>query len=134
MSNGIRYPGVEEIEEFNLLALAVIKVKKADAHKVLSRAKIIVAIEGCKNAEGDIYLKAAVLISALVSAHAFASGNRRTAFITAKYFVLSNNGSFGITDDPANAKTMMGIREGYYSEDEITEWIKHGKIREFERR
>ena len=31
------------------------------------------------------------------------------------------------------AKVMTGIREGYYSDDEIVGWLKNGKIREFKR-
>ena len=133
MGNGFTYPSVEKVEEYNLLALALIKVKKADSHKVLSRHKIRSAIGESKAAEGDVYTKAAVLIRALVRAHAFASGNRRTAFITAKSFVLSNEGRFRIADDPHYAKVMRGIREDYYTLDEIKEWIQHGKIREFKR-
>jgi prophage maintenance system killer protein len=134
MVNGPVYPSVEEIEEFNLLALTLIKVKKADAHKVLSRSKILAAIEVCKNKDGDVYWKATALLIALVGAHAFASGNRRTAFIAAKSFVSSNKGRFMIVDDPAHAKVMRGIRENYYSESEVMEWIKNGKIRGFRRR
>jgi len=134
MGNGIIYPSVEQIEAYNMLALMVIKVKKADSHRVLSRSKIRDAISECENAEGDIYLKAAVLTRALVQKHAFASGNRRTAFIAAKSFIIANDGIFRIPDDPHCAKAMQGIREDYYSIDEIMEWIKNGKIREFKRR
>ena len=133
MEHDIAYPSVEKIVEFNLLALTLIKVKKADSHSVLSLSKIREAMKECQNAEGDIYKKATVLLKALVKKHAFASGNRRTAFIAAKFFVLSNGGSFRIVDDPHYARAMQGIREDYYSEEEITEWIKHGKIREFKR-
>ena len=63
----------------------------------------------------------------------FESGNRRTAFITTKEFILNNKAKLGIKDDPANAVVMRGIREGYYTADEIKEWIKNGKIREFKR-
>lgn len=69
----------------------------------------------------------------LVQRHAFASSNRRTAFITAVDFVRSNNGKFRIADNPLNAKVMLGIRENCYSDEEIMEWIRNGKIREFER-
>ncbi len=133
MGNSFTYPSVEKVEEYNLLALALIKVKKADSHKVLSSHKIQIAIKESAAAEGDVYAKAAVLIRALARAHAFASGNRRTAFITAKSFVLSNKGQFRIADDPHYAKVMRGIREDYYTLDEIREWIQHGKIREFKR-
>ena len=128
------YPSVEEIEEFNILVLSIIKVKKADKPQVLSSSKIREAIAECEDAEGNVYAKAAALMKGLVKKHAFASGNRRTAFVAAKSFVLANGGSFRIADDPAYARVMQGIREDYYTDAEIMEWIEHGKIREFARR
>ena len=129
----IEYPAVERVIEFNVLVLTMIKAKKSDAPHVLSRQKIAHAIEECKMAEGDICRKAAVLMRALVAAHAFASGNRRTAFVAAKAFVIENGGKFAIKDDPAHAKVMQGMREGYYKDEEIAEWMRNGKIREFRR-
>jgi len=133
MGNSIKYPSIEEVEGYNVLVLNIIRVKKADKPQVLSKSKIREAIEACEKAEGDIYCKAAVLIRCLVRAHAFASGNRRTAFVVAKEFVIANGKDFRIKDDPEYAKVMRGIREGYYSDGEILEWIKNGKIREFRR-
>ena len=78
-------------------------------------------------------INCAFAASQLVCAHAFASGNRRTAFVTAKAFVLNNGGSFNIPDDPAYADAMRGIREGRYIGEEIAEWIKNGKIRKIGR-
>ncbi len=127
------YPSVEKIVEFNLLALIIIKVKKADSPKVLSLFKISKAVDECKNLKGDIYDKAVVLMKGIVCGHAFDSGNRRTAFIVTKYFLVMNDNKLGVKDDPINARTMLGIREGYYLDDEIKEWLKNGKIREFKR-
>lgn len=129
----IVYPTSDRIIEYNYLALQFIKVKKADQPKVLSYSKIHDVIKDCINKEGDIYDKASILLKGLVKNHAFASGNRRTAFITTKEFILNNKAKLGIKDDPANAVVMRGIREGYYADDEIKEWIKNGKIREFKR-
>ena len=128
------YPSVEEIEEFNILVLSIIKVKKADKPQVLSHSKIREAIAECEDAEGNVYAKAATLMKGLVKKHAFASGNRRTAFVAAKSFVLANGGSFRIADDPTYARVMQGIREDYHTDAEIMEWIEHGKIREFTRK
>ena len=44
-----------------------------------------------------------------------------------------NDENVKIPDDPSNSCVMTGIREGYYSDAEIKEWIQHGKIREFKR-
>jgi prophage maintenance system killer protein len=69
----------------------------------------------------------------IIKYHAFASGNRRTAFIVTKYFLSKNKGKIKIKDDPTNAKVMQGIRENYYTIEEIKEWIKNGQIKPFER-
>jgi len=115
------------------LALEFIKVKKADQPKVLSHVRIMEVVKACQDKEGDIYDKAVVLLKGLVQKHPFASGNRRTAFIAVKDFVLSNNSKFDIKDDPSYARVMQGVREDYYSDEELKEWIKNGKIREFKR-
>ena len=65
--------------------------------------------------------------------HPFASGNRRTAFVVVKDFLLMNKAEFKIKDDPIYARVMLGIREGYYKEEEIKNWIVKGDIREFRR-
>ena len=50
-----------------------------------------------------------------------------------KEFLLKNGGVFRIKDDPIQASVMQGIRENFYKEEEIKEWIRNGKIRKFER-
>ena len=133
MTDNIKYPTMEKIIEYNLLVLTIIKVKKADQPKVLSNHAIDLAIEECRRAEGDIYDKAVYLLKGIIQKHPFASGNRRTAFIVTKDFILSNSFAFRVKDDPTHARVMQGIREGYYTHEEIREWLKNGKIREFER-
>jgi death-on-curing family protein len=129
----IVYPTAEKIVEYNALALNLLKVKKADKPEVLSGRKIIEIVDSCRETKGDLYDKAVTLLKGLIQNHPFASGNRRTAFVVAKDFVLSNKGKFKIKDDPRYAKVMQGIREGYYNDEELKEWIKNGKIREFRR-
>jgi hypothetical protein len=120
----INYPSIEKIIEYNIMVLHLIKVKKADKPEVRSRQKISEVIEECKTINGGIYDKATVLLKGLTQKHPFASGNRRTAF---------NSKKFRIQDNPKYARVMVGIREGYYLDTEIKEWIKNGKIREFKR-
>ena len=127
------YPTPEQIIEYNFLVLEMIKVKKADEPKLLSRIKLIEIIDDCKAKRSDVYDKAVILMKGLIQKHPFASGNRRTAFITTKDFVMSNKHRFGIKDDPAHTKVFQGIREHYYEDQEIKEWIKNGKIRKFKR-
>lgn len=133
MIDNLNYPTPEKIIEYNLLILTLIKVKKADQPKVINPYAITHAIEDSKHTEGDIYDKAVCLLKGLIQRHPFASGNRRTAFIVVKEFLINNGTPFNVKDDPADARVMQGIRENYYSNGEIKEWIKHGKIREFKR-
>jgi len=128
MEKEFKYPNSDEVAEFNPLALSIVRVTKADSHAVLSLGKINSAIEECRESTGDLYYKAAVLMRALTKAHAFASGNRRTAFLTAKYFVTTNGGKFNVPDNEENAKVMKGLREGKYDDEQISEWIRNGKI------
>ena len=129
----IVYPTPEKIIEYNLLVLSIIKVKKADKPKVLSRSKIVDVIEDCKNLDGDIYDRAVFLMKSLVQKHPFASGNRRTAFIVTKDFLIANHSMFNIKDDPRYARVMVGVRERFYKDEEIKQWILAGEIREFKR-
>ena len=110
MAKDIIYPTPEKIIEYNLLALTLIKVKKADQPKVLNYHSIVHAIEDCKKLDGDMYEKAVCLLKELVQRHPFASGNRRTAFIVVKEFLLENKAVFGVKDDPSYARVMLGIR------------------------
>ena len=129
----IIYPSTEKIIEYNLLAISLFKVKKADKAQVISKEGLGTIVEACKELDGDVYDKAVFLLRDLIKRHPFVSGNRRTAFITTKAFLTENSAMFNIKDDPTQARVMTGIREGYYSNEEIKEWIKHGKIREFKR-
>lgn len=131
--NQIRYITKVKLKEYNALAITMFETKKADQSKVLSHLKLSGAIDRCKKTQGDLYDKAAVLLKELTKAHAFARGNRRTAFIATKNFVKQNKGKFKIRDDPTNANVLTGIREDYYTDYEIKEWIKNGKIKNFRR-
>ncbi len=133
MVQQIIYPTPEKIIEHNVLMLNLIKAKKADKPGVLSYARIVNVINRCKKLDSDIYDKAVSLMKGLIREHAFESGNRRTAFIATKEFVTANSGRFKIMANPAYARAMQGIREGYYADKEVKEWIKNGKIREFKR-
>jgi prophage maintenance system killer protein len=129
----IIYPTPERIVEYNILALALIQVKKADNPQVLSMPAIREIISKCEELDGNVYDKATVLLKGIVQRHPFASGNRRTAFIVTKDFILRNKSKFNIDDNPSLARVMQGVRENYYSDNELKEWLRHGKIREFTR-
>lgn len=129
----IIYPPAEKIEELNLLVLALIKVKKSDKPELLSTLKLVAVLNECTSLEGDIYDKAVVLLKGIIQKHPFASGNRRTAFVATKYFLEMNKEKFKIDPSENQFKVFLGIRENYYTCQEIKEWIKNGKIREFRR-
>ena len=131
MGKDLIYPVPEKIIELNKIILRFLPLKKADEAKVLSVKKIQECIEECKENKGDIHEKATLLLINLIQKHPFASGNRRTAFLTIKWFLLQNESYLKLKDDPKHAKIMLGIREGFYNPEEIKEWIKHGQIREF---
>ncbi|MBI3051050.1 hypothetical protein HYY74_01195 [Candidatus Woesearchaeota archaeon] len=68
----------------------------------------------------------------VIQAHPFASGNRRTAFLVTRNFLFYNKAKAGVTGSE-NAYILQGIREGYYNDDEIKDWLLKGEIREFKR-
>ncbi len=129
----IIYLSYDRIIELNILVLNLIKVKKADKAEVLSQTKINSIINECKELDRDVYDKAVFLLKSFIQKHPFASGNRRTAFVVAKEFLMKNKKKIKIKDKPEQAKIMVGIRENYYTDQELKEWIKNGKIKEFKR-
>ncbi|HLC84695.1 MAG TPA: Fic family protein [Candidatus Nanoarchaeia archaeon] len=131
--NEITYPSPEQVIAFNHLALALVKVKKADRALLMNRTRLLQIIEECINHPGDPYDKAVVLLAGIVKKHPFASGNRRTAFLVMVDFLWDNNTPCRLQNNPEHARVLLGIREGFYTPHEIKEWIQHGKIRPFKR-
>ncbi|MBI2139171.1 Fic family protein [Candidatus Woesearchaeota archaeon] len=129
----VEYPTSEKIVEFNILALSIIKVKKADQPKLINTYAIPLILKGCQELKGDVYDKAIFLLKGIIQHHPFASGNRRTAFIVTKDFLTLNGLPWKIPDEPGQARALQGVRENYYSIEEIRGWLKNGKIRTFER-
>ncbi|MBI2084048.1 MAG: hypothetical protein HYT70_00300 [Candidatus Aenigmarchaeota archaeon] len=62
--------------------------------------------------------------------HPFESGNRRTAIVATASFLEVNSEKLNIIHD---VNILQGVREIYYTDEEIKEWIRGGKIRAFER-
>lgn len=116
------YLDEEIIIQLNIDALKLFETKKGDSHKLLSYSKLHNAVLICEEFEGDFYDKAVILLKGIVKAHAFASGNRRTAFLVVNYFGDINKQKIFIADNPSNSKVMIGIRENYYSHEELKKW------------
>lgn len=129
----IIYPTVEEIQYNNIIAIEMFRKSKRDQATTISESYIQKTIEAIKVIPGDLYDKAAFLLFELTRIHAFESGNKRTAFLSTKKFVVTNGIEFNIPDSEKNVKIMIGIRENYYTHKEIKEWIKYGKIKAFKR-
>lgn len=125
-----RYLTVDEVIEVNQNVLKEIRVKRADSHRVASRNKLQDVIKSVQEDDGDIYSKAATLLIQLTRAHAFDSGNRRTAYAAAKLFLEANGKELSIEVEP---KVLTGIREGFYETREVVEWLKGNGVRAFVR-
>jgi death-on-curing family protein len=125
-----RYLTADEVVDINKSVLKEIRVKKADSHRVASGQKIEDALAKVQSEEGDTYWKAAVLLIQLTKAHAFDSGNRRTAYAAAKLFLEANGKTLDIGVEPG---VLTGIREGFYQTQEVVEWLKGHGIRSFVR-
>jgi prophage maintenance system killer protein len=80
--------------------------------------------------DGDAFAKGACLLIGLTKRHAFDSGNRRTAYAAAKLFLEANGKTMEVEHDP---RVLTGVREGFYSTEEVVEWLKGNGIREFRR-
>jgi prophage maintenance system killer protein len=85
----IIYPTVEEVQYNNTIAIEMFRRNKHDQTKTISLPYIQKVLDLVKLEPGDIYDKAATLLFELTRIHAFESGNKRTAFLTTKKFVLT---------------------------------------------
>ena len=125
------YPTVDEIQYYNTIAIEMFRKSKRGTAKTISVSYIHKAIDNAKEKPGDM-IKTQLLMD-LTCMHAFESGNKRTAFLSTKKFVLKNDGKFNIPDQEENVNVMIGIQEKYYTHTEIKEWILYGKIKKFSR-
>ncbi len=121
-----KFPTSEEIIEANRRVLAEIPVKKADSHRVLSRAKLELILDNARKTNDDIYNPATELLVGIVKGHPFASGVRRTAVTVTSAFLKMNGADAEVPHDP---EVLKGIREGFYIKDEVKEWLKGHGIR-----
>ncbi len=127
----VKYLSEDETIAINKEVLQNVKVKKADKFDVLSRLKLSKVLESAKTKEGDVLDKAIVLLKGLAQEHPFASGNRRMAIVAAIKFLELNGLKANFEHNP---KTLQGIRENFYTEKEIREWLSGGEMREFKRK
>jgi len=74
-------------------------------------------------AKGLTY-QAALLMQRLVKYHAFAGGNHRTAYVSARLFLSRNGRRFKISNFEEAYPFIMAIRDRTI--DEVQRWIEHG--------
>jgi death-on-curing family protein len=126
----MRYLTAVQLAETNRTVLKEIKVKKADSYRVLSRSALDEIVEKMETEGSDVYEKAAILLVDLTRRHPFASAVRRTAYAAAKLFLEANGEQIHVKYEP---KVLQGVRERFYSGDEIVNWLKGNEIRKFVR-
>ncbi len=124
------YPTIDELVELNRRVLGEIRVKKADRHHVLSPSGLEHLMRLVEEQAGGVYEKSVTLLTVLVRTHPFASGNRRTAYLATMSFLRINGRTATVQHDP---RVLQGIREEFYTRDEIKAWRKGYEIKEFRR-
>jgi death on curing protein len=73
--------------------------------------------------EPDAARLAAAYAYGLVRNHAFADGNKRTAFVEALVFLLDNGFSF-IGEDAESVTAMLALASGDMEEEEFAAWLR----------
>ena len=71
----------------------------------------------------DLFLKAAVLLEALVNYHAFSDGNKRTAFMATKVF-LALNGKRLVVSTKDGLAFMLAVATKELAIEDIAKWLK----------
>ena len=73
----------------------------------------------------DIAVLAARLYTSLANAHAFAAGNKRTAFRAAAAFVEANGYALDMPPDPLHAiERLLGYFDGRLGQSGVVEWFR----------
>ncbi len=116
----IVYPTAEEIIETNRRVLESIVTDRRDRHAVWNEGAVRESILSCRDAKGDVYDKAAVLLIEMVKRHPFKSGNRRTATAVAADFLEANGASFR----GRGTAVLAGIRLGDFKRAQVSDWLK----------
>ncbi|MHA1928930.1 MAG: type II toxin-antitoxin system death-on-curing family toxin [Candidatus Thorarchaeota archaeon] len=70
-----------------------------------------------------LWLKAASLLHCIATRHPFVDGNKRTAWTSAKIFLLLNGFRLSARVDEAE-NIVLGVVQGEINPEELAEWIK----------
>ena len=130
---GLRNLTTDEVIWMNRFVLEKFPAKRADQHEILNYSGLVALMQQVQYSRKHFYSKATMLITGLVQGHFFASGNRRTALQAVGSFATLNQRKVYIWRIRSIRQVLIGIRERYYSEDEVRTWVKEGRIRPFKR-
>jgi prophage maintenance system killer protein len=130
---GLRNLTVDEIIWMNEYVLHTFPAKRADRHEVLNYDGLLKLMVSIQRSHNHFYAKATMLLIGLIRGHFFASGNRRTALQAVGTFATLNRRKVYIWRIRFIRQVLIGIREQYYSDEEIKMWVKQGDIRPFNR-
>lgn len=122
----IKYPTVKKIIETNKKAIKEYRETKAEKHEVLfpGRKKLANTIRRARRSGGDVKMKAAILLEGINQDHAFASANRRTAYLITNNFLWQNKNYALYIRKEKQKKFMQKIRDKNVSRKEIRKWLK----------
>lgn len=73
--------------------------------------------------EPDVAQLAAAYANGIAQNHPFVDGNKRTAWVIARLFLMANGVKFNFDKSDA-IRTMLKLAAGEISEDELAEWFR----------
>lgn len=128
----VKYPTADDIIAINKMILERWVAKKADRHELISKQGLETILKEVRNTQGDIYDKAVAMLFGFMKMHVFVSGMRRTTLVSTAVFMEMNE----VPPPPRKQSrdALQGIREGFYTKDEIKSWLQGNEIRPFKRR
>ncbi len=116
---------IEALIAFNADEVA----ETGELHEVRDRAALQRALAHPWNVwvyfmDRDIAVLAARLYTSLADAHAFAEGNKRTAFRAAVAFVEANGYSFDMPQQRHAIERLLGYFDGKLGQSGVVEWFR----------
>lgn len=103
--------------------------KSGEPHEVRDKKALQAALAHPWNVwvyfmDQDIAVLAARLYTGLADAHAFAAGNKRTAFRAAIAFVEANGYDFTMPPQPHPIDRLLGYFDGRLGQSGVVEWFR----------
>ncbi len=80
------------------------------------------------NEDADVCTLAAAYAYGLAKNHAFIDGNKRTAFVAMRTFLLLNGYNL-VSTDVEHVVTMLNLASSQMSEEELVEWLRRNVVK-----